>query len=283
MERMAMSKVREILRLRWEQQRSVREVARATSSSVGVVSTVTGRAREAGLDAKSVAELDDDVLEARVYGPRTGTGRRDPKRPLPDPVWMHTELRRPGVTLELLHLEYLEAHANGYRYTAFCDVYRRWLSRQQLSMRQVHRGGERMYVDYSGKKARVVEPSTGEAHEVELFVAIARLHATCLEGAEVGTGGNFAVSVLRRQPDFKVVGFGRREAHVAGTQSHASVGQFQFLKNDFGLASQFFMRLGGFFRMNNLHQFNLVKLMLADHAAHIATAGTGFGPVARRV
>jgi transposase len=221
MERMAMSKVREILRLRWEQQRSVREVARATSSSVGVVSTVTGRAREAGLDAKSVADLDDGVLEARVYGPRTGTGRRDPKRPLPDPVWMHTELRRPGVTLELLHLEYLEAHANGYRYTAFCDVYRRWLSRQQLSMRQVHRGGERMYVDYSGKKARVVEPSTGELHEVELFVAVLGASSmTYVEATETQRAEDFVASHVRA---FEY--FGGVPAMVVPDQLRSAIGR----------------------------------------------------------
>jgi transposase len=87
-------------------------------------------------------------------------------------VWIHTELKRPGVTLELLHLEYLEAHPTGYRYTAFCDVYRGWMCKQQVSMRQVHRGGEKMFVDYSGKKARVVDPTTGEVREVELFVAV---------------------------------------------------------------------------------------------------------------
>jgi transposase len=182
MERIAMSKVREILRLRWEQGRSVREVARATSASLGVVSSVTTRAVAAGLDAPSIAELDDGALTERLYG-RGVRGRRDPDRPLPDPVWIHTELRRTGVTLELLHLEYLEEHPNGYRYTAFCDVYRRWLGKQRLSMRQVHRGGEKMFVDYSGKKPKVVDPTTGEVREVELFVAV--LGASSMTYAEV--------------------------------------------------------------------------------------------------
>lgn len=216
-----MSKVREILRLRWEQRRSVREVARATGASVGVVSTVTTRARRAGLDAEGVAALEDELLEARVYGPRASTGRRDPVRPVPDPVWMHTELRRAGVTLELLHQEYLEAHANGYRYTAFCDVYRRWLARQQLSMRQVHRGGERMYVDYSGKKPRIVDPRTGEVREVELFVAVLGASSmTYAEATETQRADDFVASHVRA---FEY--FGGVTAIVVPDQLRSAVGR----------------------------------------------------------
>lgn len=172
MERMEMNKVREILRLRWNQKRSVREVARATGTSSGGVSKISSRAEKAGLDWATVCELDDEALEARLYGRRDAKWRRNPDRALPDPVYLHAELRRPGVTLELLHLEYLEEHPGGYRYTAFCDVYRSWLKKQQVSMRQVHRGGEKLFVDYSGTKPRVTDPSTGEVREVELFVAV---------------------------------------------------------------------------------------------------------------
>jgi len=76
-----------------------------------------------------------------------------------------------GVTLELLHLEYLERHPDGYRYTRFCDLYRRWLERRRLSMRQVHRAGEKCFVDYAGQKPRLIDPTTGEVIAVELFVA----------------------------------------------------------------------------------------------------------------
>jgi transposase len=76
------------------------------------------------------------------------------------------------VTLELLHLEYLEHHPNGYRYTEFCEFYRRWLKHRGLSMRQLHRGGEKMFVDYAGKKPTMIDPATGEMVEVELFVAV---------------------------------------------------------------------------------------------------------------
>lgn len=165
-----MSKAREILRLRWAIGRSVRETARATGFSAGVVSMTDSRAKKTGLDWAAVEALSDDELERRLYGGPKHT--RGPERPTPDPLRMHEELRRVGVTLELLHLEYLGAYPDGYRYTAFCDVYRRWLMRRGLSMRQHHKAGERAFVDYSGKKPCIVDPTTGEAIDVELFVAV---------------------------------------------------------------------------------------------------------------
>ena len=86
-------------------------------------------------------------------------------------MWIHTGRQRKDVTLELLHHEYLEQHPDGYRYTQFCEHYRRWCKRRRLSMRQVHRAGEKLFVDYPGHKPTVVDRRTGEVREVELFVA----------------------------------------------------------------------------------------------------------------
>lgn len=76
------------------------------------------------------------------------------------------------MTPELLHLEYLQEHPDGYRYTRFGDLYREWLGRRGLTMRQVHIAGEHTFVDYSGKKPCIVNRQTGEVIEVELFVAV---------------------------------------------------------------------------------------------------------------
>ena len=168
MERLLMSKTREILRLRWVQGLSVRETARATNSSTGVVSKTEGRARRAGLDWSALEALDDVSLDVRLYGGPVAS--RGPERPRPDPIWMATELRKPGVTLELLHLEYLQQHPDGLRYTAFCNTYRTWKKKSQVSMRQEHKAGERAFVDYSGKRPWIVDPATGEVRAAELFV-----------------------------------------------------------------------------------------------------------------
>jgi len=124
-QRLSMHKTREILRQKWLLERSHREVCRSLELSVGLVSATLGRAETAGLTTwESASSLSDQELEAKLYGPgRTST------RPRPDPVWIHTERQRKGVTLELLHHEYLEQQPDGYRYTQFCEYYRRWCKR----------------------------------------------------------------------------------------------------------------------------------------------------------
>jgi transposase len=168
-ERLSMRKTKEILRLRWSQGLSVRETSRSVGVSTGVVDKAVCRARAAGLTWEQVDVLPDAELERKLYG--AGSTAAGAARPQPDPVYMHQELSRVGVTLELLHLEYLQEHPDGYRYTSYCEVYRRWRARKPMWMRQTHRAGEKAFTDYSGKKPRIVDPATGESIEVELFVA----------------------------------------------------------------------------------------------------------------
>ncbi len=122
-------------------------MATGLSVSLGTVSAVLRRATHAGLDWAQVQTLPDDTLEARLYGAPATPGAT---RPLPDCTYLYTERRKPGVTLELLHLEYLEQHPDGYRYTRFCDLYRCRLARYRFTMRQDHRAGEKVFVDYAG-------------------------------------------------------------------------------------------------------------------------------------
>jgi transposase len=170
-ERLPMSKTREILRLRWSLGRSVRETARAVDASVGVVAKTVNRAERAELTWELVEAIEDVELERRLYGDESVKGKQT-GRPQPDPVYMHAELRRPGVTLELLHLEYLREHPDGYRYTAYAEVYRRWLKQRSPLMRQHHKAGEKTFVDYSGVRPRVFDPTSGERVDVELFVGV---------------------------------------------------------------------------------------------------------------
>lgn len=167
--RLPMRKAREILRQKWQCGLTHRQVANSVRVSPGTVGEVVTRAKLAKLDWTTVESLSEDALERALYGkPPVG----EVTRPVPDLVYLHTELRRKGVTLALLHVEYLEKHPDGLRYTAFCEHYRRWRERQRPVMRQTHVAGEKVFVDYSGDKPHVVDPSTGETHEVELFVAV---------------------------------------------------------------------------------------------------------------
>ena len=168
-ERLTIRNLREILRQKLAFGRSHREAARAAGVSAGTVAMAATRAKVLELTWDDVCALDDCALDARMYGP-TGSCRSG--RPLPDLAYVHTELRRAGVTLQLLHVEYLEQHPTGYRYTTYCKLYHEWREQQRLSMRQVHVAGDKLFVDYSGKKPRVVDPESGELVEVELFVAV---------------------------------------------------------------------------------------------------------------
>ena len=168
-ERLLMRHIRDILRLKWTLRRSHRDTARSLGISAGAVASVVTRATAIGLTWETVSALSDDALERTLYGPKLVL---TVARPGPDLVGMHTELRRQGVTLELLHLEYLAAHPDGYRYSAFCGRYRRWLAQQRTSMRQVHTAGEKTFVDYAGQRPSLVNPATGALEEVELFVAV---------------------------------------------------------------------------------------------------------------
>lgn len=169
-ERMSMRQIKEILRQKWVLNRSHREIAESVGVSAGSVGGIVSRAKAADLEWAAIEGADEATLESRLYGSPEGTASSI--RPLPDPAYIHAERCRPGVTLELLHLEYLEKHPDGYRYTQFCEVYRRWAKRRRLSMRQVHVAGEKLFVDYSGKKPSIVDPKTGEVIDVELFVAV---------------------------------------------------------------------------------------------------------------
>ena len=166
-----MRQIREILRQKWQLKRSHRDVGRSVGVSPGTVGDVIGRAKACELDWGELEKLTDTQLEERLYGAER-EGAACLARPMPDPVYIHTELRKTGVTLQLLHVEYLENNPTGYRYTTFCEVYKRWVEKRSPVMRQVHHAGDKMFVDYSGNKPRYVDASTGEVIEVELFVAV---------------------------------------------------------------------------------------------------------------
>jgi transposase len=169
-ERLTMRHVKETLRQKLELGRTHREIAHALGISVGVVGMTLSRASSAGVGWEEAKALAETELEVRLYGaPRPSAGSQ---KPAPDCAYLHLERKRRGVTLELLHVEYIEEHPDGYRYTQFCEIYRRWAKRHRLSMRQVHRAGEKAFLDFSGKKPHYVDPGTGECIDVELFAGV---------------------------------------------------------------------------------------------------------------
>ncbi len=168
-ERLLMRRCREILRLKYENKLTHRAIARACSVGAGTVSDYVRRAAAVGLGWPLPGDLDDAQLKARLF---TSSVAAAAGRVLPDWCWVHQELKRTGVTLHLLWEEYGIEHPGGYRYSGFCELYRRWTRKLTPSMRQVHRAGERAFIDYSGKRPFIVNRRTGEHTPVELFVGV---------------------------------------------------------------------------------------------------------------
>ena len=165
--RLPMRKIRDVLRLS-----AAGMSKRKIAASLGVSATAAGgcirRARRAGLDWPLPEGLTDETLELQLYPPAVAA--RD-GRPRPDWAAIHRELRRAGVTLQLLWEEHRAAHPDGYGYSRYCELYRAWEARLSPTMRQSHVAGERMFVDYAGTTLEVIDASTGEARTAQLFVA----------------------------------------------------------------------------------------------------------------
>ena len=161
-----MRKIREILRLR-----AAGKSQHLIALSVGIGQSTVGdcltRARLAGVSWPTL--LDDEALERALYPPRPAVPSAE--RGEPDWAEVHRELKRKGVTLFLLWEEYKSTHPNGFQYSWFCQRYRAYAGKLDLVMRQTHRAGETMFVDYAGQTVPVVNRDTGELREAQIFVA----------------------------------------------------------------------------------------------------------------
>ena len=165
-----MRKIKEVLRLKFEAELSHERIAAATGVSKGAVTKYLQRAREAGLAWPLPEALDDAQLEALLF-PRAR--RSLPGIPQPDFAQLHQELKRKGVTLQLLWEEYAAAHpGQAYRYSQFCLLFKRFQDRLKRSMRQVHRAGDKLFIDYSGHTVGIIDAATGEIRRAEIFVAV---------------------------------------------------------------------------------------------------------------
>ena len=164
-----MCKIREALRLHYDAGLGVRAISRSLKASPSTVREYLVRAKLQGLTWPLPESLDDAALLQRLYPtPRTNSRR------LPPPQWskVHRDLRRKGVTLALLWEEYKAVHPEGMQYSWFCSRYREWAAKVDVVMRQEHRAGEKMFVDYAGHTVAVVNRDTGELREAQIFVAV---------------------------------------------------------------------------------------------------------------
>ena len=165
---LSMRKIEEILRLKFEVGLTHREIAQSCGVSTSTVSGYSTHAKAAGLSWPLPEGMTAEQLEARLFPAKGGYGRKIPQ---PDWQYVNKELKRKSVTLSLLWVEYRQEHPNGYGYSQFCHRYRQWKQQLNPTMRQKHKAGEKLFVDYAGQTVSVVDPQTGEIRAAQVFVA----------------------------------------------------------------------------------------------------------------
>jgi transposase len=160
---------KEVLRQKLVMNRSLREIAQSLGIGKSSVGDVITRAKHAEVTWEAIRDLNDRELEQLLAGTEPAPDPEDGS--LPDYSYVHKELKRKGVTRKLLWFEYREENPSGYGYTQFCFHFNEWLKKCDVVMRQEHKAGEKMFVDFSGDTPCYTDPKTGKKVDCELFVA----------------------------------------------------------------------------------------------------------------
>jgi transposase len=169
--RLSMKKLREILRLKLEAKLSIRAIQPILLISIGAIQKVVSRATALELTWDKVQLLDEQQLTLLFYANKASLPGT--LYTLPDWHEVRLELSRKGMTKQLLWEEYVQANPSShYSYSRYCRHYSAWLKKQKRSMRQVHKAGEKLFVDYAGQTVPIVNSSTGEVYGAQVFVAV---------------------------------------------------------------------------------------------------------------
>ena len=173
-ERISMTKTKEILRLRYEHELSVRDIGLSCHIGRQTVANYLALARLCNINWAEDKILSEVELEAKLYkgkAPQSKIPTRN-KKPLPDFKYIKTELKKRGVTLQLFWSEYKAEHPDdGYQYEMFCLLFNRWEKQLKMCMRQNHKAGEKLFIDYEDGLS-IINPQTGEVTPTELYIAV---------------------------------------------------------------------------------------------------------------
>ena len=162
--RITIRKIKEILRLRYEAGRSIRQTSGSAGISVGAIQKLLEEAAQAQLSWPLPEGMGDAVLSQLLY-PGSYVGVRG-MLPLPDRNKFHHELKRKDITMQLLWEEYGTQHpGRSYSYPRFCALNRNWKARQKRSMRQTHQAGRKCFVDYCGYTVAVHDSQSDKVRQ----------------------------------------------------------------------------------------------------------------------
>jgi len=168
--RLSMRKIKEVLRLKWDQKLTNRQIAKSCSISHTTVREYHLRAELAGLSWPLDPKLDDTAIEHLLFPRCRKPGPN--KCQMPNMKYLYQELKRKSVTLQLLWYEYKQSNPEGYQYSQFCNRYRQWAKKLDVTLRQEHRAGEKTFVDYAGQTVPIIDPCTGEIRKAHIFIAV---------------------------------------------------------------------------------------------------------------
>jgi len=169
-ERLSMRKFREVIRLKYDSDLSNRQIAKSCSVSHVTVGKYFDMAQKAGLSWPLPENIDDAVLEKQLFTPVKRTSLQKPA--MPPMEYLYKELKRKHVTLQLLWYEYKQNHPDGYQYSYFCECFNRWVKQLDVSLKQEHLAGEKLFIDYAGQTIPIYDPNTGKvACDAQIFIA----------------------------------------------------------------------------------------------------------------
>jgi len=169
-ERLSMRKLKEVLRLKFETDLSNRQIAKSCSTSHVTVGKYLALAEQAALSWPLPENLDDAEIEKRLV---EHVPRKPSQKPAMPPLeYLHQELQRKHVTLQLLWYEYKQQNPDGYQYSYFCELYNQWAKKLDVCLRQHHRAGEKAFIDYAGQTVAIIDPETGTLQcDAQIFIA----------------------------------------------------------------------------------------------------------------
>lgn len=173
-ERLPMRKIYEILRLKYDCRRSLREIATSCGVGKSTVSDYLLRFKAAGLEWPLSPELDEAGLNRLLFCDQERASAAVAEC-LTTTDWAQVQRELRGnkhVTLALLWQEYKECHPDGMQYSWFCQQYSQWRGKRDLVMRQDHRAGEKTFIDYAGQTVPIIDGLTGEIREAQVFLAV---------------------------------------------------------------------------------------------------------------
>lgn len=180
-DRLSMRKFKEVLRLKFEHHLTNRNIAKSCAISHVTVGKYLDMAVQAGITWPLPDDPDDGQLEQRLY---SNGARQAPDKPAMPPMeYLYKELKKKHVTLQLLWYEYKQGNPDGYQYSYFCELYSRWRKHLDVSLRQEHLAGEKLFIDYAGQTVPIYNPQSGRV-EMQAQIFIAALGASNYSFAE---------------------------------------------------------------------------------------------------